>query len=84
MMSFLIVLHLIGGEDWVSFLRVILKFTSGSAFEIGWISSKFIMSCYLIQSILITEGFILTIIDWIFLFLEGFLLLSSKVLTPTS
>ena len=48
MMSFLIILDLICSKDWVSFVRIILKFASCRTFEISWISTKFVMSCYLI------------------------------------
>jgi len=84
MMCLLIIFHPISSKNWMSFIGIISKFALRCTFEISWIFTKFIMSCYLIKSILVAECFIHTIIDWVSLFLKRFLLLSSEVLTPTS
>ena len=88
MMSLLIILDSICFKDWVSVVGVISKFASSCTLEIGCITSKFIMSCYLIQSILITKGSIVLIIGsvsrFLTFFIKSFLLFSFEILTPTS
>ena len=83
MMCFLIIFNPIRFKDWLSLIRIIPKFAFSSAFKISGISTKFIMSSYLIQSILISKGLITSKIYNVSFFFECFPLFSSEILTPT-
>ena len=84
MRFFLVIFDSICGKNWMSFIRIISKFTFSGAFKISWICSKLIMSANLIKSILQMESLVKFKVPLIFFLFERFQLFGLEILTPAS
>ena len=84
MMALLIILHFPSAEHRISIISVISKFAFCCCFETWWINTKFVMSSYLIQSILISEKLVLAKAFHIFLFIKLLNFFCLEIYAPAS
>jgi len=80
----LVLLHIPCIERPISSLWCIFELRLSSSLKIRWVCSKFIMSSYLIQSILIPHVLIFRKINWIPFFSKSLQLFGAEILAPWS
>ena len=80
----LVVLDISGLKNSFSSPWIVHEFTSSCGLEICWVSSKLVVSSYLVERILIAHELISREINWVLFLSEAFQLFSSEILAPWS
>ena len=78
----LVVLDSLGQEDWCSLLWIIFKLALSHGHVINGLFTEFVVSSYLVQSVLSTKGFVFQENSSVFFFVEAFRGFWNEVFSP--